>query len=119
MEVIYLNTQNILVAKDMLIRAAIKAGLQYVEMENEVIIEYNYLFRFICKEKICFINQDIINILNDKLKPSEYKIIDDFDNNISFRDCDSFTKFKKNDYKMESKRIKSKIKTKIDYRRKY
>ena len=119
MNVVYINTQDKRVAKDMLIKAAIKLGFQYVEMENEVIIEYNYLFRFLEKEDVHLINQNVIDILSkNPLAENPYVLIDE--SSISFNKKDDFPKFKKNDYKLESKRLNSKIKTKINYnRRKY
>ncbi len=119
MKIIYINTQNIMVAKDMIIKAAIDEGFQYVEMGSEVIIEYDYLFRFIEKEEVHFIDLNLIDILSKKLTLNPYVYTID-ESEISFDKKDDFPKFKKNDYKMESKRVKNKIKTKVNYnRRKY
>ena len=103
----------------MLIRAAIRAGFQYVEIENEVIIENDYLFRFIGKEEVHLIEFNLVDILGKKFSSEHpYFMIDE--SIISFDKKDDFPKIKKKDYKMESKRVKNKIKTKIDYnRRKY
>ena len=43
----YINTHNRGIAKDIIIR-----NLQYVEMEDEILIENDYLIRFIEKEEI-------------------------------------------------------------------
>lgn len=115
MNVVYINTQDKKVAKDMLIKMAIKLGFHYVEMENEVIIEYDYLFRFVEKEEIYLFNPDFIGILDDSLKFSDFKC-DDAEP-IYFDKKFDFLKLNKNDYKMESRKIKSKVKTKINYNR--
>ena len=114
MKIGYISTDNKGIAKDTLIKNLIKLGMQYVEMEDEILIESDYLIRFIEKEEV-YNNLNLIDILD---KPYSFK---DFTLDIEepSLNIDSFPKFKKNDYKMESRRIKSKIKTKIDYRRKY
>jgi len=118
-KIIYINTQNIIVAKDMLIKAAIEAGYQYVEMRREVIVEYDYLFRFVEKEEFHFIDPNLIDILNKNLTLNPYIYAID-ESEIYFDKKDDFPKFKKNDYKLESRKVKNKIKTKITYnRRKY
>lgn len=48
MQILIIHTQNRLVAKEIIIRTAIKSGMQYVEMEDEILVE-DYLFRI--KEK--------------------------------------------------------------------
>lgn len=52
MKIVCIKTDNKIVAKDMLIKAAIKAGMQYVEMEDEVLIDGNTLVRFKRKEEV-------------------------------------------------------------------
>ena len=116
MNVVCINIEDKKAAKDMIIKAAIKLGFQYVEMEDEVIIEYDYLFRFVEKEDV-FIGHNLIEVLNKPFGPSDFKI--DL-KPLSSKGKLEFPKRKKNEYKIESKRVKSKVKTKIDYnRRKY
>lgn len=116
MKIAYINTQNKIITKDTIIRASIKAGMQYVEMENEILIEGVYLLRIIEKEDICFNGFPIL--LSE--------------NNLDFKDCcylenefiidstPSFDGFKKSDYKKESKRVNKLVKTNQYYnRRKY
>lgn len=114
MKIGYISTNNKGIAKDTLIKTLIKLGMQYVEMEDEVLIESDYLIMFIEKEEV-YNNLNLINILD---KPYSFKNFT-LDIEEPSLGIDSFPKFKKNDYKSESRRIKSKIKTKIDYRRKY
>ena len=115
MKIGYISTNNKGIAKDTLIKTLIKLGMQYVEMEDEVLVECDYLIRFVEKENV-YNNLTLIDVLN---KPYSFKDLK-LDTDIPSLSIDSnFPKFKKNDYKMESRRIKSKIKTKIDYRRKY
>lgn len=116
MKIAYINTQNKIVAKDMLIRTAIKLGLQYIEMPDEVIIDGTHLFRFLEKEEI-HVNYGLIDILSKHSDFSELTIDNNF---ISTDNGYDFSRFKKNDYKLQSKQVKSKIKTKVNYnRRKY
>lgn len=116
MKIAYINTQNKIVAKDMLIRTAIKLGLQYIEMPDEVIIDGTHLFRFVEKEEI-HVNYGLIDILSKHLDFSEIIIDNNF---ISTSKEYDFLRFKKNDYKLQSKQVKNKIKTKVNYnRRKY
>lgn len=114
MKIGYISTNDKCIAKDTLIKTLIKLGMQYVEMEEEVLIERDYLIKFVEKEN-SYNNLTLIDVLD---KPYSFK---DFTLDIEEPSLgiDSFPKFKKNDYKSESRRIKSKIKTKIDYRRKY
>lgn len=110
----YINTDNKSVAKDTLINTLIRLGMQYVEMEDEVLVEFEYLIKFIEKEDI----HNDLNLIDILSKPHSFK---DFKLDIevpSLNIKSDFPRFKKNDYKMESKKIKRKIKTKIDYRRK-
>lgn len=114
MRIDYIYTYNKSIAKDILIKTLIRFGIQYVEMEDEVLVECDYLIRFVEKEDV-YNNLTLIDVLN---KPYSFKDVT-LDVDIPSLNIDSFPKFKKNDYKSESRRIKSKIKTKVDYRRKY
>ena len=77
-------------------------------MENEVIIEYDYLFRFVKKE--VHLNElNLVDILGKKLS-SEHLYFTIDESIISFDKKDDFPKFKKNDYRIESKKVKNKIK---------
>lgn len=69
MKIGYINTQNKKVVKDTLIKTLIKLGMQYVEMEDEVLIECDYLIRFVEKENICN-NLNLIDVLD---KPYSFK----------------------------------------------
>lgn len=134
MEIIYIVTQNVSVAKEMLVRTAIKAGMSYVEMENEVIIEYNYLFRIISNKKILDYYNNLIDVsmLKDfnmcgcyldhvkyqsdisKITKDDYYLDSD---NISYKHQLDIPKFVKSDYKRESKKVNSMVKTKQQYNR--
>ena len=47
MKINYICTNNKIIAKDTLIKTLIKLGMQYVEMEEEVLIERDYLIKFV------------------------------------------------------------------------
>lgn len=118
MEIIYISTRNVSVAKEMLVRAAIKAGMNYVDMGNEIIIEYNYLFRIILKEKISAYTSLIdVSMLRDFNTRDYY--LDHYINsdNLSFKYQNDIPKVTKNDYKRESKKVNNMVKTKQQYNR--
>lgn len=100
MRIIYINTQNIVVAKDMLVRKAIEAGMQYVEMEDDVLIDCEYLFKFVPKEIIL---DSFPLIFNINEKQDLFKIIDREE--LLKNSCSSFPSFKKSDFKRESKKV--------------
>lgn len=117
MKVMYINTRNISIVKDMLIRGAIQAGMKYIEMENEVIIDGNYLFRIIEKVDVNII--DLNDILNKEFSSDQFiDIIDDEFVSINYQS--NIHKLKKSDYKRESKKVNNIVKTKQYHnRRKY
>lgn len=118
MKIIYISTRNVSVAKEMLIRTAIKAGMNYVEMENEIIIEYDYLFRIISKEKISahtsLVDVSILRDFNTRDYYLDHYIDSD---NLSYKYQNDIPKVTKNDYKRESKKVNSMVKTKQQYNR--
>ena len=108
MKIGYINTSDKSIAKDTLIRTLIKLEMQYVEMEDEVLIECDYLIRFVEKEEV-YDNLSLIDILS---KPYSFK---DFtlDMEVSSLSINSdFPKLKKNTLKKESKRVNALVKTK-------
>ena len=116
MKIGYINTNDKKIAKDMFIKMAIKQGLHYVEMEDEVIIEYKYLFRFVEKEEDLN-SLNFVDVLNEPYSFKDFTL----DTEVpSLNIKSNFPRLDKNDYKIESKKVKSKVKTKINYnRRKY
>lgn len=118
MQIIYIGTQNISVAKEMLVRAAIEAGMNYVEKENEIIIENDYLFSIVPKKKVSAHDTLIdVSMLRD-LNMCDYYLNHYIDcDNISFKYQPDIPKVTKNDYKRESKKVNSMVKTKQQYNR--
>jgi len=117
LEIGYINTSNKSIAKDTLIRTLIKLEMQYVEMEDEVLIECDYLIRFVEKEEV-YNNLSLIDVLS---KPYSFK---DFTLDIDVSPLgisSDFHKLKKNDLKKESKRVNALVKTKqySNVRRRY
>lgn len=100
MKVMYINTRNISIVRDILIRGTNQEGMQYIEMENEFII-------------------DLIDILNKKFFSDQFiDIIDDKFVSINYQS--NIHKLKKSDYKRESKKANNIVKTKQYHnRRKY
>ena len=115
---IYIYTKNVSVAKEMLVKSAIKAGMNYVEMENEIIIKYDYLFRIVPKEKVSARDTLIdVNMLKN-FNMCDYYLDHYIDSdNISFKYQPDIPKVTKNDYKRESKKVNSMVKTKQQYNR--
>ena len=122
MRVKNIYTNNLLGAKDYLIRTAIKLGLQYIDIDNEVHIE-GIIYRFY-ENKILGINNLIIengveestdNKFKIDLNCREYKK-EDFENIIKLVHnnpkiiVDRIPKFNKKDYLVESRKSKSIIK---------
>ena len=122
MRVKNIYTNNLLIAKDYLIRTAIKLGLQYIDIDNEVHIE-GIIYRFY-ENKILGINNLIIEngveeSTNNKFKIDlnnrEYKK-EDFENIIKLVNnnpkimVDRIPRFNKKDYLIESRKSKSIIK---------
>ena len=106
----YINTHNRGIAKDIIIR-----NLQYVEMEDEILIENDYLIRFIEKEEIDN-KLNLIDIINNPYSFEDFELDED---GPALNINSNVTRLKKKDYKMESRRINNKIKTKIYNGRKY
>ena len=117
MKILYVNTSNKEIVKDAIIRTAIKEGMQYIEMENEVLVEGRYLFKVVEK---CI--ADINNIVNSfaEHKNSIDIYFSEPEENSQYFKSNSFTRLKKYDYKKESNRVNTILKTKKYYnRRKY
>lgn len=108
MQIIYINTQDIVVARDMLIRKAIEAGMQYVEMEDEILINCDYLIKILQKEVIIDNSFPLIFDIND-----ERDLFEIINKEERFYDSrSSFQSLKKNDFKRESKRVNILVKNK-------
>lgn len=111
MKILIINTQNKNVAKDMLIRAAIKTGKQCVEMEEEVLIE-DYLVKF--KEKESTLISSDLFLFDRKLPEPQFK-------NIEPVLEPTIPKQKRLYYKKQSKFVNDKLKMNQNYnsRRRY
>ncbi len=110
-------TNNIDITKDCLIRIAIKLGLQYIDIDNEVHIEGN-IYRFYDNSIINIessVELPIINIENEitllKEKRNQICELNDFTLSIDKIEIhDKKQQFKKQDYMNESRKTKSIIK---------
>ena len=117
MKIGYINTNNKSIAKDTLIRNLIRLEMQYVEMEDEVLIECDYLIRFVEKEDV-FDSLNLIEILNNPCSFKEFSL----DTEVSSLGINSdFPRLRKNNYKRESRRVNTLVKTKqySNVRRRY
>jgi len=121
MEIVYITTQNLIIAKDMLIKAEIKAGMSYIEMEDEIIIENNYLIKILensCREIKLIDISNIVTMFNQRMLKPDLDIFND--KSIQFNYQPDIPKYTKVDYKKDSKRVNVMIKTKQNYiRRRY
>lgn len=116
MNIIYINTSNKGIAKDRLIKGTIKAGMQYIEMEDELLIDGNYLVRFL-EKKLAFMDENLVSFREENINCF-------FADEVNFKDISlplSFSKIKKSDYKRESKKVNGLVKTKqySNIRRRY
>ena len=112
--IIYTDTLDKNIIKNRIIRESIKVGMQYIEMEDEIIIDCEYLFRFIMKEDVYFNPEIVLSTLDDKLYLKDIAFDESEFPIVSKSDFHSFTK---KDYKKESKRVNDIIKTKQYYNR--
>lgn len=106
MKIIYINTSNKKVTRNMIIRKAIESHMQYVEMEDEVLINTDVIFRII--ENIStYYSECIVDCLKDEKKEC-IPLIDNFylKENIS----KTYTKNNKKQQKLQSQYVKNKIK---------
>lgn len=108
MKVTSIKTDNIKVAKDSIIKKLISNDIQYVDMGNELLVETDLLIRFdlVLNNEITDIDRfikigNVSDILNKDLMDS-----------IDIKDelSDYIDKKKKNDFKIDSHKVKSKTK---------
>lgn len=109
MKIVCINTDNKIVAKDMLIKAAIKSGMQYVEMEDEVLIDGNTLVRFKRKEEVNSSSSVLFFERAETLIPH----IPVFSIRKYIKDNDKY----RIDFKKESRIVKQKIKANQCYKK--
>lgn len=114
MQIIQVKTSNKQFLKNGIIKNIIKAGMQYVEMEDEILIEGNYLIR-ISEQKDYFSDSHVINFKN-MMGETFYIEEGEKESNLENSSFD-FSGFKKKDYSHESKRVNKMVKTKQHYNR--
>lgn len=108
MKILYINTSDIKAAKEMIIRTAIKENMQYVEMEDEVLINTNILVRIISKEFQIICSSEPINLNGEK---RDYKLCTDTFPYIECKKQNCFYKpINKKQQKLQSQYVKTKIK---------
>lgn len=108
MKILYINTSNIKVAREMIIRTAIKEGMKYVEMEDEVLINTDILVRIISKEFQIICSSETINLRGEK---RDYKLCADTFPYLECKKQNCFYKpINKKQQKLQSQYVKTKIK---------
>jgi hypothetical protein len=108
MKILCINTQNIKVAREMIIRMVLKEGMQYVEMENEVLINTDILVRF--NEELFENNLPLINLNDEKKDANLYKKIISYENIEDKKQNYFYEKNSKKRQKLQSQYVKTKIK---------
>ena len=106
MQILIINTQNKLIVRDIFIKAAIKAGMQYVEMENEILIDGCCLIK-IKEKEIVKTNFDLFIL---EKEDRDFRGFVDINSELKLEKEKIFSKQKKHDYKKQSKLVNDKLK---------